>query len=75
MCSSKTKQENDDMKRVSYASVIGNLMYVMVCTTPDIAHVVGVVNMYIKQSRQIVLIGNKVDLKIFKRHHKYSTLF
>ena len=31
------------MQKVSYASTVGSLMYVMVCTRPDIAHVVGVV--------------------------------
>ena len=31
------------MKKVPYASAAGSLMYVMVCTRPDIAHAVGVV--------------------------------
>jgi hypothetical protein len=35
------------MSRVPYLSTVGNLMYVMVCTRPDIAHAVGVVRMYI----------------------------
>ena len=30
------------MSYVPYASVIGSLMYAMVCTRPDIAHAVGV---------------------------------
>ncbi|KAF3634692.1 putative phosphatidylserine synthase 2-like [Capsicum annuum] len=33
--------EKEDMKKVSYASVVGSLMYAMVCTRPDIAHAVG----------------------------------
>ena len=32
------------MSKVPYASTIGSLMYVMVCTRPDIAHAVGVVS-------------------------------
>lgn len=44
--SPKTKQEQDDMKRVPYASAISSLMYVMVCTRPNIAHAVGVVSRY-----------------------------
>jgi hypothetical protein len=35
------------MSRVPYSSVVGNLMYVIVCTRPDIAHVVGVLSKYI----------------------------
>ena len=34
------------MAKVPYASIIGSLMYAMVCTRPDIAHVVGVVSRY-----------------------------
>ncbi|KAH9304735.1 hypothetical protein KI387_009139, partial [Taxus chinensis] len=34
------------MTRVPYASAVGSLMYVMVCTRPDIAQVVGVVSRY-----------------------------
>ena len=42
----KTKEERDHMSKVPYASAIGNLMYIMVCTRPDIAHAVGVVSKF-----------------------------
>ena len=42
--SPNTKEEMDRMSKVTYASAIGNLMYAMVCTRPDIAHAVGVVS-------------------------------
>ena len=35
------------MARVPYASAVGSLMYVMVCTRPDIANAVGVASPYI----------------------------
>jgi hypothetical protein len=38
------EKEKDEMKKVPYTSVVGSLMYTMVCIRPDIAHVVGVVN-------------------------------
>jgi len=34
------------MSKVPYASTVGNLMYAMVCTRPDIAYEVGVVSRY-----------------------------
>jgi hypothetical protein len=36
------------MSRVPYVNVVGSLMYVMVCTRPDISHVVGVVSKYME---------------------------
>ena len=35
------------MSRVPYASAVGSLMYAMVCTRPDIAHAIGVVNRFL----------------------------
>ena len=34
----KTQEEIEDMACVPYAILVGNIMYVMVCTRPDIAH-------------------------------------
>ena len=34
------------MSKISYASVVGSLMYVMVCIRPDSAHVIGVVGRF-----------------------------
>ena len=38
------------MSRVPYSSTVGSLMYVMVCTRPNIAHAVGVVRIYMKNT-------------------------
>ena len=38
--SQKTEEKRDHMSKVPYASAIGSLIYVMVCTRPDIAHVI-----------------------------------
>ena len=40
------------MSKVSYASAIGNLMYVMVCTRPDIAHAVEIVSKFMSRPRK-----------------------
>ena len=37
------------MSKVPYASAIGSLIYVMVCTRVDIAHVVGVVSKFMSR--------------------------
>jgi hypothetical protein len=42
----KTQEKIDYMSKVPYSSTVGSLMYVMVCTRPDIAHAVGVVRRY-----------------------------
>eukprot|EP00253_Pinus_taeda_P023170 PITA_23170 len=44
----KTQEDVDYMSKVPYASAVGSLMYAMVCTSPDIAHAVGVVSRYMK---------------------------
>ena len=35
------------MDKVPYASVVGSLMYVMICTWPDIAHSIGVMSWFL----------------------------
>ena len=44
--SPSSEKEKMHMARVPYASVVGSLMYDMVCTHPDIAQAVSVVNRY-----------------------------
>ncbi|XP_070004356.1 secreted RxLR effector protein 161-like [Nicotiana sylvestris] len=44
--SPKTNEERKYMPKVPYASTVGSLMYVMVCTRPDIAHAVRVISRY-----------------------------
>ena len=36
-----------EMSNVPYASIVGSLMYAMVCTRLDIAHPVGVVSRFL----------------------------
>eukprot|EP00253_Pinus_taeda_P022083 PITA_22083 len=45
----KTQEEEEDMFRVPYASAVGSLMYVMVCTRLDIAHAVGVLRRFMSK--------------------------
>ena len=45
----KTQEEEEDMSHVPYASAVSRLMYAMVCTRPDIAHVVGVLSRFMSK--------------------------
>jgi hypothetical protein len=45
----KTQEEEEDMSRVPYASVVGSFMYEMVCTRLDIADAVGVLSRYMSK--------------------------
>ena len=69
--SPNNEAEREYMSRVPYANAIGSLMYAMVCTRPDISHVVGVVSRYMhnpgKDHQQTVkwilrYIHNTVDV-------------
>ena len=46
-------KEKEDMRRVLYASAVGSLMYVMVCTRPNIAYTVGVVSCFLSNLGRI----------------------
>ena len=50
--SPKTEKERDHMSKVPYALAISSLMYVMVFTRPNIAHVVGVMNRFTSRPRK-----------------------
>ena len=42
----KTQEDVDMMRQVPYASAVGSLMYVMLCTRPNICYSVGMVSQY-----------------------------
>ena len=48
----KIEDEKAFMSKVSYASAVDSLIYVMVCTRPDIAQAVGVVSTYMSNPGQ-----------------------
>eukprot|EP00253_Pinus_taeda_P014751 PITA_14751 len=45
----KTQEEEEDMSCVPYVSAVGSLIYVMVCTRPDIANAVGVLSRFMSK--------------------------
>ena len=55
--------ERDQMKAVSYSSIVGNLMYAQVCTRLDIAFVVNVLSRYLSDPDQSHWKGAKKVLR------------
>jgi hypothetical protein len=45
----RTQQQEEDMACVPYDSVVGSLMYAMICTRPNITHAVGVLSRYMSK--------------------------
>ena len=43
----KTPEDRSCMNKIPYASVIGSIMYAMLCTRPDIAHALSIVSRYL----------------------------
>jgi len=46
----QSPDEEEEMSQVPYASVVGSLMYVMVCTRPDLAYAVSTVSQFMSNS-------------------------
>jgi hypothetical protein len=71
----KTQEEIEYMSRVPYSSTIGSLMYVMVCTRPDIAHVVGVVRRYMNNTGKEHWEAVKWILRYFRGNATHALCF
>lgn len=59
-----TEIERSYMNRILYANIVGSLMYIMVCTRPNIAYRVSLVRRYMANP-------GKVHLKDMKRIMRY----
>ena len=55
------------MKAVPYASIVGSLMYVMLCTRPDIYYSIGIVSRYQSNLRREHWTTVKHILKYLRR--------
>ena len=64
--SSQTDEEESHMSKVSYAFAVRSLMYIMVCTRPNIAHAVRVVSRFLSNPRNEHWEGVKWILRYLK---------
>ncbi|KAH9723681.1 hypothetical protein KPL70_007198 [Citrus sinensis] len=73
--SPKTSEEIERMRRVSYADVVGSLMYVMLCTRPDICFAVGMVSRYQFNPGPQYWTAVKHIMKYLKRTKNYMLVY
>jgi hypothetical protein len=66
----KTQEEEEDISHVPYASVVGSLMYAMVCTRPNIGHAVGDLSRYMSKPGKEQWTTSK---RVFRYFHGTSS--
>ena len=71
----KTPQEEEDMRRIPYASAVGNLMYVMLCTRPDICYAVRIVSRCQSNPGIGHWVAVKYILKYLRRTRDYMLVY
>ena len=42
----KTEEDKREMSRIPYANIVGSVMYLMICSRPDVAHAISVASRY-----------------------------
>lgn len=62
--SHNSEKEMEHMSNVPFSSVLGSIMYAMVCIRPDISHAVSVVSRYTACPEKRTLGSTKVDFDI-----------
>ena len=67
----KTPNAKEQIPKVSYSSVVGSLMYVMMCTCLDICYVVGLVRRFQSNPSQMHWTGVKRILSYPKGISEY----
>jgi hypothetical protein len=67
----KTLEEKEKMSKVPYISVIGSLIYAMMCTCPDICYVVGLISRYQSNPGQKHWMAVKRILRYLKGTSNY----
>ena len=68
-------EEKKEMQKIPYASIVGSLMYAMVCTRLDIAHAVGVVSRFLSDPGKEHWAAMKWILRYLQGTSKMSLCF
>jgi hypothetical protein len=70
-----TEDEKEHMSHILYSDVVGNLMYTMICTRPDLAHVVSVVSKFMHNPGKEHWNAVKWILRYLKGTSHFGLLF
>ncbi|KAL0539315.1 hypothetical protein IC582_023520 [Cucumis melo] len=71
----KKPQEVENMRRILHVSVVGSLIYVMLCTRPNICYAVGIVSRYQSNLGLDHWTVVKIILKYLKRMRDYMLVY
>ena len=70
-----TSEKEEDMRQIPYASAVGSLMYVMLCTTSDICYAVGIVSRFQSNLGLDHWVAVKHILKYLRRARNYILVY
>ena len=70
-----TAEDKGAMSKIPYESAVGSLMYLMVCTQPDIAYAVGKVSRYMSNPGKIHWEAIKWILRYVKGTMRHGLVF
>ena len=73
--SPKTEEQREEMLKIPYASIVGSIMYTMVCSRPDISHAISVISRSMGDPGIEHWHGLKWILKYLRGTTDYSILF
>jgi len=71
----KTEHEIKRMKKIPYASAVGNLMYAQTCTRPDLAYPVGMLGRYMSNPGWEHWVAAKRVLRYLKKTRDYMLTY
>ena len=65
--SPRTQKEKENMSRIPYTSMIGSIMYVMLCMRPDVSYALSITSRYQKNPSEKHWMAVKNILKYLRR--------
>ncbi|XP_042003806.1 secreted RxLR effector protein 161-like [Salvia splendens] len=71
----KSEEEQNEMKNIPYANIIGSVMYVMICTRPDLAHAVSITSRYMSNPGKAHWQALKWMLRYLRGSSDYGIMY